>query len=103
MKKSMKAAIGFTLIAAMVVVAAVVKVHTIDKDACTDCGLCVEVCPVDAISQVEYNGGTVHSIDPELCTNCGLCTEECPVDAISEIEVGATAKADDTKGADETK
>lgn len=92
MKKSMKTIIGFTLIAAMVVVAATLKVHTIDPETCTDCGLCVEECPVDAISQIEYNGGTVHTIDPELCTNCGLCTEVCPVEAISEIDGTADAK-----------
>lgn len=103
MKKSMKTVIGLTLIVAMVVVASVVKVHTIDKETCTACGMCVEVCPVDAISKIEYNGGEVYTIDPELCTNCGLCTEECPVDAISETEVGETAKADTKKSADETK
>lgn len=93
MKKSMKAVLGFTLIVAMVVVAATVKVHSIDPELCTDCGLCQEVCPVDAISQVKYKDGTVYTIDPELCTNCGLCTEECPVDAISEIDyTGAEAK-----------
>lgn len=94
MKKSMKTAIGLTLIVAMVVVATVLKVHTIDKETCTACGLCVEVCPVDAITKVEYDGGEVYTIDPELCTNCGLCADECPVEAISEIEVDETAKAE---------
>jgi ferredoxin len=47
-------------------------------DACTACGTCLPVCPVEAISEGEEK----YSIDPETCTDCGLCADECPFDAI---------------------
>ncbi len=49
------------------------------SDECTSCGACVDVCPVEAISE----GDTKYVIDPDLCTDCETCVEECPVEAIS--------------------
>ena len=49
------------------------------SDDCTMCGACVDVCPVEAISE----GDPKYIIDPELCTDCGVCIDECPVEAIS--------------------
>ena len=49
---------------------------------CIDCGLCVPVCPNEAI----HPGGAGHEIDPRRCTECvGFHAEEqcaavCPVD-----------------------
>ena len=48
------------------------------SDSCIACGTCIDVCPVEAISE-----GEIYKIDPELCTDCGSCAEVCPVDAIS--------------------
>lgn len=47
------------------------------KDDCTACGLCLEECPVEAISEGEEK----YSINPDDCTDCGACAEVCPVDA----------------------
>jgi formate hydrogenlyase subunit 6/NADH:ubiquinone oxidoreductase subunit I len=56
-------------------------VYEINRELCSSCGLCADVCPVEAISQVgEYR------IDPEKCVSCGLCQESCPSDAIVERE-----------------
>lgn len=52
----------------------------IDKDACTGCGECVEVCPTEAISMAEESA----AIDDTLCIECGACLYDCPADAISE-------------------
>jgi len=59
--------------------------YVVDASTCISCGLCLKVCPVDAIS---YKDGKAF-IDPEKCINCGICagTEPtifrgCPVDAI---------------------
>lgn len=49
----------------------------IDESKCTGCGLCVPVCPVEAIT-VER----VATINPETCTGCGSCIAECPNEAI---------------------
>lgn len=51
--------------------------YKINAELCSACGLCADVCPVEAISQIG-----VYKIDPELCTSCGLCEEDCPSEAI---------------------
>ncbi|QAR32147.1 4Fe-4S dicluster domain-containing protein [Geovibrio thiophilus] len=51
--------------------------HTI-TDACTNCGVCEDECPVNAISE----GEDARVIDADACTDCGACVEVCPVDAI---------------------
>jgi NAD-dependent dihydropyrimidine dehydrogenase PreA subunit len=48
------------------------------SDECIACGVCIDECPVDAISE-----GDVYVIDPELCNDCGSCAEVCPVECIS--------------------
>ena len=53
----------------------------VDKDKCTGCGLCVDVCPVEAITLDE-----VAKIAADICTDCGKCIEECPNDAITSEE-----------------
>jgi len=54
--------------------------YQINKERCSACGLCADVCPVSAISQVgEY------SIDETVCTECGMCAEDCPSGAVDCI------------------
>lgn len=50
----------------------------IDNDKCTQCGLCVEICPCEAVIEVEG----CYNIDPELCVACEVCIEECLAKAI---------------------
>ena len=83
----------------------------VDVEKCNNCGLCVEVCPVERPGDHEgrlhpvkaiYRPPTravpdAYVIDMDYCTRCGKCVEVCPTDAIdlemaerrSEIEVGA--------------
>ena len=49
------------------------------SDACTACGACVEVCPVEAISA----GDPIYKIDADKCIDCGQCADACPAEAIS--------------------
>ena len=49
-----------------------------DSEKCTGCGVCIDVCPLEAIS---LNDG-IAVIDEDTCTECGLCVDECPSDAI---------------------
>lgn len=44
---------------------------------CTACGLCLDACPVQVISE-----GDVYRIDGGHCLECGRCEEICPEDAI---------------------
>lgn len=53
----------------------------IDKDSCTNCGLCIDYCRFDAIHDVE---GEV-LIDETACDGCKLCSRVCPSEAISMI------------------
>jgi len=48
---------------------------------CTQCGLCLEKCPLDLI---KLNDGTgAITIDEERCTGCGVCVDWCPIGAIT--------------------
>ena len=50
----------------------------VDKEKCTGCGACVDVCPVKAI-KMEGDKAVVG----EECIDCGVCVNTCPVQAIS--------------------
>ncbi|MHB8793733.1 MAG: DUF362 domain-containing protein [Thermoleophilia bacterium] len=50
------------------------------SEECLACGVCMDECPADAISE----GPDIFQIDPEKCTDCGACAEVCPNESISE-------------------
>lgn len=50
----------------------------IDKDKCTGCGLCADICPIEAI-KLEDEIAVVN----DECIECGICVDTCPVEAIS--------------------
>ncbi|MCX8110376.1 MAG: 4Fe-4S binding protein [Syntrophorhabdaceae bacterium] len=50
----------------------------IDRDLCTGCENCVEVCPPNAISMKD---GKAY-LEAEFCEECGFCASACPADAI---------------------
>ncbi len=52
-----------------------------DETRCTNCGKCVEFCPVSAMQL--KNGRLWH--DPGLCIGCGQCEYQCPEDAVSLV------------------
>ena len=55
------------------------KPHTIEG-RCTSCGLCIETCPVNAIS---FRDSKKALIDQTKCIGCGECLCACKFDAIS--------------------
>jgi electron transfer flavoprotein alpha subunit len=61
----------------------------VDRQKCTVCGVCTDVCPFGAISLKE----TFIEISDE-CTLCGMCVDTCEFGALSLPEVG-TGPAED--------
>ena len=56
-------------------------VPQVDRQACTHCGRCAEVCQYHAIAVVGENV----LVFPELCHGCGSCRLNCPSEAIREV------------------
>lgn len=51
-----------------------------DKNLCTGCTACFNICPNNAIYMEESSEGfTYPVIDKEKCISCGLCTKVCPI------------------------
>ncbi len=54
----------------------------IDELACTGCGRCIEICPVDVLRpNADTSVATVAY--PGDCCGCRLCAQECPVHCIT--------------------
>jgi MinD superfamily P-loop ATPase len=58
------------------------KTALINKDKCTNCGKCIELCRFDAVS--ERSGS--HFVDGNECEGCKVCVEFCPEKAIDFID-----------------
>jgi coenzyme F420-reducing hydrogenase delta subunit len=64
----------------------------IADDYCSRCGICVAVCPFEAISKDEQQNKII--LDVEECRVCGLCVTACPLSAIDLVyyDVGSLTK-----------
>lgn len=51
----------------------------INEDLCVGCGVCVDDCPVGAITLKENRKAV---IDEDECIRCGQCHEVCPEEAV---------------------
>lgn len=58
----------------------------IDRELCTQCGLCVQDCVRRVFRQQADGEITVESDD--LCLLCGHCVAVCPTDAINHVALG---------------
>ncbi|MCB2228451.1 MAG: electron transfer flavoprotein subunit alpha [Desulfarculaceae bacterium] len=67
----------------------------IDKELCTGCGSCVDVCPFEALELIDDKAQV-----NDACTLCGACADECPEGAITvpEVERAADERAASAKG-----
>ena len=55
----------------------------IADEHCSRCGICVAVCPFEAISKDEKQNKII--LDVEECRVCGLCVSACPLSAIDLV------------------
>jgi pyruvate ferredoxin oxidoreductase delta subunit len=53
-----------------------------DKEKCTECGICMTLCPVCSIEGTEDKK---YYINYSYCKGCGICAKECPSKAINMI------------------
>ena len=53
----------------------------IDRDGCTRCGACVQVCPSGCLEMPEKRGPPVLDIGP--CVRCRACVSACEEDAVT--------------------
>jgi len=54
-----------------------------DADICSECGLCAEACPIDAI-EMPLEGSP--EIDNAVCIGCGVCALECETEAMRLVK-----------------
>ncbi|MHC4610731.1 MAG: mercury methylation ferredoxin HgcB [Planctomycetota bacterium] len=60
-----------------------------DRELCTDCGMCIRVCPHEVFAQ---HNGQVRLADRSACMECGACQMNCPFDAVTvDSGVGCAA------------
>lgn len=54
---------------------------------CRDCGICVAICPQNAISRTQtQDGGFEYVVSAERCIGCGFCAGACPCGIWNLIE-----------------
>ena len=56
------------------------------ESACVNCGRCVQLCPVNALTMERDAEGHRHiEFNAELCLGCGVCTRGCNHGAITLV------------------
>jgi NAD-dependent dihydropyrimidine dehydrogenase PreA subunit len=66
-----------------IMVSPVKRVVKKDEELCIDCGACVSLCPVRAIS---LDKDWTIDVNDKECIGCKLCTYSCPTKAIKVME-----------------
>lgn len=71
---------------------AVKKSVVFDLKNCLSCSICVQVCPVSALSLTkEGKSGKYANLFPEAapgaCIGCGICVKSCPMDCARLEEI----------------
>ena len=59
----------------------------VDEEKCTGCGMCINACPVEAMTLVSSNDSAKPRkkearVNEDLCLGCGVCVRNCEFDSI---------------------
>lgn len=55
-----------------------------NEDLCSGCGVCVSICPYQAIELIKDEKGTHSHVNEALCKGCGACCNACPAGAMQQ-------------------
>ena len=87
--------------------------YTFDAETCIQCGICGDVCPVNALdftrpkhthiedkqnSSDTVNYMTEYPIQVSKCTGCMICPNECPVSCITIVKTDREPKYEPKQG-----
>jgi nitroreductase/NAD-dependent dihydropyrimidine dehydrogenase PreA subunit len=61
------------------------NVMSFDPELCTQCGICIEICPLGLIFRNTENMPYIPDKMQYVCAKCGNCEAFCPTDAISPL------------------
>ncbi|UCG03753.1 MAG: CoB--CoM heterodisulfide reductase iron-sulfur subunit A family protein [Candidatus Heimdallarchaeota archaeon] len=75
-------------------------IASIDEDLCSNCKMCISICPYDAIA--EDTEKKVAVLTASKCKGCGLCPSICPSGAIHHAFYSDEAILEEIKGIIET-
>jgi heterodisulfide reductase subunit A len=75
-------------------------IASIDEDLCSNCKMCISICPYDAIA--EDTEKKVAVLTASKCKGCGLCPSICPSGAIHHAFYSDEAILAEIKGIIET-
>jgi heterodisulfide reductase subunit A len=60
-------------------------IASVNEDACSGCGICVSICPFNAIELLKDEKGKSKSkVNEALCKGCGACVGACPSGAMQQ-------------------
>lgn len=65
----------------------------LNMDECNLCGVCVDICPMQAIDDISAENNRKTDLTGQLvfdknsCIGCGLCASNCPQDAITLMKI----------------
>ena len=67
------------------------KLVEVDADQCFNCGICITLCPVEAIT-MDKDGSVIFNREKCVGSTCSACVDACPSRAIRSIKQLDTLK-----------